>query len=82
MHKRGDPKPSGHIWRRQTLTQLQKLRRNARLWCEDCGHEIERSPVYMAMFFDLPYETRLYELAQRLQCSKCGSHRVGIAVVG
>jgi hypothetical protein len=49
-----------------------------RMWCDDCGHEVVHSPVYIAMFCELPYETTLWELAQRLHCKKCGSKRVGI----
>jgi Zn finger protein HypA/HybF involved in hydrogenase expression len=80
VHRRGDPKPTGHMWRRQTLSELTKRRRRARMWCEACGHETVHSPVYMAMFFGVPYETTLYALAQRLHCKKCSSKRVGIAI--
>jgi DNA-directed RNA polymerase subunit RPC12/RpoP len=63
------------MWRRWTLT---KQHRHMRMWCDDCGHEVVHSPVYIAMFCELPYETTLWELAQRLHCKKCGSKRIGI----
>jgi DNA-directed RNA polymerase subunit RPC12/RpoP len=56
-----------------------KLRRDLRVWCDDCGHGAMHSPVYFAMFGNLPYDTTTWELVQKLKCPKCGSRRVGIA---
>ncbi len=80
MVLRGDPQPSGYTWRRQTLTELMKLRRTLRVWCTDCGHETEHSAVFFATFGNAPYDTTLRELAQKLTCGKCRSRRVGIEV--
>ena len=49
-----------------------------RIWCESCGHEIIRSPVFLAKFGNVPYEITLYEVVQRMRCRKCGSRSVGI----
>jgi hypothetical protein len=75
MFKRGQPRPSSYTWRHQTLTHLMKLRRDLRVWCDASGHEAIHSPVYFAMFGNLPYDTKL-------KCQKCGSTRVGIEVKG
>jgi hypothetical protein len=80
MIMRGDPRPSGYTWRRQTLNELMKLRRDLRVWCNDCGHEAVHSPVFFAMFGNVPYDITIWELAQKLSCRKCHSRRVGIEI--
>ena len=78
MVMRGDPLPSGYTWRQQTLHALMKARLDVRVWCEECDHEAIRSPDWAANAASLPYDTTLYEIAQRLVCRHCGSRRVGI----
>jgi hypothetical protein len=78
MHKRVDPVPTGHMWRRRTLAELTRRRQRIRMWCGDCGHEIIRSSVFLAMFGNLPYEITLYDVVQRLHCRKCGSRHVSV----
>jgi hypothetical protein len=73
-----DPRPSGYTWRHQTLSNLMKLGRNLRTWCEDCGHEVIQSPVFFAMCGGLPCDTTVWEVAQKLTCRKCDSKRVGV----
>ena len=77
MVMRGDPQPSGYTWRRWTFAELMELQRTLRVWCADCGHEAERSAVFFATFGNAPYDTMLWELAQKLTCGKCRSRRVG-----
>ena len=79
---RGAPLPSGYTWRQQTLHALMKARVNVRIWCEECDHETIHSPDWAANSASLPYDTTLYEIAQRLVCGHCGSRRVGIETVG
>ncbi|WP_125461627.1 MULTISPECIES: hypothetical protein [Rhodomicrobium] len=78
MVMRGDPQPRGYTWRQQTLQALLKARINIRVWCEACGHAAIHGPDWAATSFGLPYDTTLYEVAQLLVCSQCGSRRVGI----
>jgi hypothetical protein len=78
MFKRGDPRPRGYSWRHMTLQHLMKIRTHVRMRCEDCGHDAVHSPAWMATMCGVPYGTTLYELAQRLVCRKCRSHKVGI----
>jgi hypothetical protein len=55
-----------------------KARAQLRIWCEEWGHAAVHSPVWFATLCNVPFDATPYDLAQRLHCSKCGSHRVGV----
>lgn len=78
MLKRGDPRPTGHVWRQMTLGKLMRAGVMCHIRCEDCGHEATRSPIWLVTMGNSMFGDTLYDVAQRLVCRRCGSRKVGI----
>ena len=49
-----------------------------RFTCRKCGRTTVKSPIGLAVLYDLSYETRVHEIGTRLVCSKCGCRDVQI----
>jgi hypothetical protein len=68
----------GMAWRRLTLTEAVRHSMKFRFTCVNCGRTVVKSPIGLAVLYDLSYQTRVHDIGKRLVCSKCGCSDVQI----
>ena len=66
----------GLAWRRLTLSEAVRHGMKFRFTCAQCGRTAVKSPIGLAVLYDLSYQTRVHEIGMRLVCIKCGCRSV------
>jgi hypothetical protein len=66
---------------RTHLGALYVLKADVRIWCEGCGRSEREFALGFQQRRKLPMELTIYDIAQRLVCSRCGSRNVGIEYI-
>jgi hypothetical protein len=68
----------GLAWRRLTLGEALRHSMKFRFTCAQCGRTVVKSPISLAVLYDLSFEARLHEIGKKLVCGECGCREVQI----